>query len=105
MSAGVASSFASLCYQSVRESYGYKTSSLGASGAINGLVVLYACLNPYSEFLVFFVPVPARIAASLFVGYDLISAIFAPRSKIDNAGHLGGAFYGYYYFKRALFRK
>jgi membrane associated rhomboid family serine protease len=77
----------------------HKVRSLGASGAINSTVVLSACLFPYSYINIFMImPVPARIAAGLFVGYDFVCALSEKNSRVDNAGHLGGAIFGYLYY-------
>jgi len=76
-----------------RNHAGYK--SVGASGAIAGVIFGAIALNPDSEIGFFMIPLP--IPAWLFgLAYMLIS-IYGIRSKKDNVGHdahLGGALIG-----------
>ncbi len=74
--------------------------SVGASGAIYGLLVAYAFMFPNSELMLFFIPVPIKVKflVPILVGLDLFSgitgqAIFSP----PNTGffaHVGGAVTG-----------
>lgn len=72
--------------------------SIGASGAIMGLLAAYAYYFPDSEF--FFFPIPFPIKAKYFVfivaGVDLLSGLHP--GKLDDVGHyahLGGLVMGF----------
>ena len=103
LAGGTVSSIFSLAYH-YSPQYQQFSRSLGASGAINATVVFWACMFPSQTIYLYFVPLPARIAAGLFVGYDLYNALYSRNSKIDNAGHLGGALFGYLYYRMRLLR-
>lgn len=76
--------------------------ALGASGAISGIVLLFAFLYREARILLFgFIPMPALIGAALFVGIDLIG--LAAQSgggglPIGHGAHLGGALTGTLYY-------
>lgn len=49
--------------------------SLGASGAVNAVVIMSAALSPYRTFLIYGVlPIAAWQAASLWIAYDVYGA-------------------------------
>ncbi|KAJ1989438.1 hypothetical protein EDC05_004696 [Coemansia umbellata] len=83
--------------------------ALGASTSTVGITTLFACLYPNAMLSLFFVvPVPAWLASVGFIGWDLWRVMSAKRTRIDGAGHLGGAFaaLGYYWFRlRPLIRR
>jgi membrane associated rhomboid family serine protease len=68
--------------------------SVGASGAVSGLLFIFAAILPYEHFLLFFIiPMPAILFA---VGY-LIYSTYAARdteSRIDHTAHFYGALFG-----------
>ncbi len=71
-------------------------STLGASGAIYGLVVGYAMLFPSRTILLMFViPVSARAFALIFVGLSLLSVGALSVDGVAHFAHLGGALTGY----------
>lgn len=80
--------------------------SIGASGAVNAVVMASIAMFPRSVvYLFMIVPVPAAIAGIMFVGMDLYGA-YTGGGRVANAGHLGGAATGLLagmYFRR-LFR-
>ncbi|KAJ1677267.1 hypothetical protein EV182_006523 [Spiromyces aspiralis] len=86
-----------------------KAASVGASGAITSMTVLFACINPRATFnIFFFIPMPAWAAVIGFVGFDIYRSATNPSSRIDNAGHVGGALSGlayYMYYLRPLIRR
>lgn len=71
--------------------------SVGASGAINGIVVAFAVMFPNLKLMVF--PLPFEIKAKYLVGafvlFDLVSGIGGLQTGIAHFGHLGGALVGF----------
>ncbi|KAJ2772532.1 hypothetical protein IWQ56_001340 [Coemansia nantahalensis] len=83
--------------------------ALGASTSVVAISTLFACLYPNAQLLVFFViPAPAWLVAVGLVGWDMYRVVSMQQSKVDGAGHLGGAVagLGYYWFRlRPLLRR
>jgi membrane associated rhomboid family serine protease len=77
-------------------------SALGASGAVSGIVLLFALLFPKEKIFIFgLIPVPAIWAAVAFTGIDvwgLISQTQGSGAPIGYGAHLGGALAGLLYF-------
>lgn len=74
--------------------------ALGASGSAMACSVLFAAMYPRTTFLVMFViPLPAWLAVSGFIVYDLYGAVKNPNDTVAHMAHLGGAAFGlaYYY--------
>lgn len=71
--------------------------TVGASGAIFGLLVLFGILYPDVHLLLVVFPVRAKYFAivAIVVGIFLEQARILP---ISNAGHLGGALFGYVFY-------
>ncbi|NER12141.1 rhomboid family intramembrane serine protease [Leptobacterium flavescens] len=92
----------------------YRTTMVGASGAIMGVLVAFGMLYPESRLMLIFFPVPikAKYFIPAIIGLDLFSAltgysIFSP-SNTAYIAHLGGAFFGFvmmWYWKRNQFNK
>jgi membrane associated rhomboid family serine protease len=79
--------------------------SIGASGSVSGLMVLYAMLMPQSRFLIFYVlPIRAPVAVGMFFAVDLLNLATGARQDISSAGHIGGALYGLYFARKLLTR-
>ncbi|MBC76582.1 MAG: hypothetical protein CME64_11265 [Halobacteriovoraceae bacterium] len=99
--AGVSGSFlhAATSYFLLQEPY---LNALGASGAIAGIILLYALLFPKKKILLLgFIPIGAIWGALLFVGVDLWGLIAQTRGggfPIGHGAHLGGALMGALYF-------
>jgi len=76
--------------------------ALGASGAIAGILVLFAFSFPKAKVLLFFlIPLPAIVAALVFIAIDiwgLIAQIEGGGLPIGHGAHLGGALTGLVYF-------
>lgn len=67
--------------------------SLGASGAVSGVLFAFILLQPWSMIYVYFIKVPAIVFAVLYVAYS----VYADRQANDNvnhSAHLWGAAYG-----------
>ena len=74
-----------------RNNPGYR--SLGASGAVSAVLFAFILLQPWSQIIVFVIPIPAIIYAVLYTVYS----IYMDRQGTDNvnhAAHLWGAAYG-----------
>ena len=78
---------------STRASALYHTPSLGASGAVNAVVMCSCLLAPRRTFLLLFVlPMPAGVLAALFLAKDAYGMLQGPESsQIAHSAHLGGA--------------
>jgi hypothetical protein len=80
---------------------------VGASGAILGLAVALAVLWPDAEMILIPIPIPmkARTFAILLVGFNAIMALPFLRgsSSIAYEAHLGGALFGYLFFRLQTF--
>ncbi|MBN2024120.1 MAG: rhomboid family intramembrane serine protease [Pirellulales bacterium] len=75
-------------------------SATGASGAVAGIVVLYALHFPRRTLLLFFVlPVPAWVAGVLLIVMDSFGALQPGGSNIAHAAHLGGAAFAFAYYR------
>lgn len=77
-------------------------SALGASGALAGVLMLFAFSFPKAKVLLFFIiPLPAIFAALAFVAIDvwgLIEQIGGGTLPIGHGAHLGGGLAGVLYF-------
>lgn len=87
-------------------------SMVGASGAIMGVLVAFAMLNPNAELMLIFLPIPikAKYFIPAIIALDLFSAvtgvsIFSP-SNTAYIAHIGGALTGFllmYFWKKNQF--
>lgn len=83
--------------------------ALGASGALSGVLLLFALLFPRHKILLFgIIPLPALVGALAFVGLDVWGLIAQAQGgglPIGHGAHLGGAICGFVYwfvvFRRA----
>ncbi|NLJ43296.1 MAG: rhomboid family intramembrane serine protease [Bacteroidales bacterium] len=75
--------------------------TVGASGAIFGVLLAFGMLFPNTELMLLFPPIP--IKAKWFVlGYgalELVLAVTQPGSNVAHAAHLGGMLFGYFLIK------
>ncbi len=72
--------------------------SLGASGAIMGVLVYYTFLAPNQiVYLFLFIPMKMLHATLLFIGLDLYYFVFsgAGETGVAHTAHLGGALFGF----------
>ncbi len=75
--------------------------AIGASGAIAGVVVLYALNFPHRTLLLFFViPVPAWLLGLGVVLYDVYGALHREGSNVAYTMHLAGAAFAFVYFQQ-----
>jgi len=74
----------------------FYTSSIGASGAIYGILGALAILKPRMTVYVGFVPLPMALAVILWTAGDLLG-LFSPSDLIAHAAHLFGLVFGLLY--------
>ncbi|VTU01710.1 rhomboid family protein : Putative membrane protein OS=Singulisphaera acidiphila (strain ATCC BAA-1392 / DSM 18658 / VKM B-2454 / MOB10) GN=Sinac_5094 PE=4 SV=1: Rhomboid [Gemmataceae bacterium] len=73
--------------------------TVGASGAISAVLVMYACNFPRQQVLLYFViPMPVWLLATIYIGLDLIGVFGGNRGGIAYFVHLGGVVFGAVYF-------
>jgi membrane associated rhomboid family serine protease len=71
--------------------------TVGASGAIFGVLLAFGVLFPNTQLILLFPPIPIR-AKYLVAGYaaiELYLAVTQPGSSIAHAAHIGGMLFGY----------
>jgi membrane associated rhomboid family serine protease len=77
----------------------YYALTVGASGAIYGILLAFALYFPERPILMFFVfPVPAKYAVMIMGGIALLSSMSGPGGTAHSA-HLGGLVAGYLYLR------
>ncbi|MFQ5767339.1 MAG: rhomboid family intramembrane serine protease [Acidobacteriota bacterium] len=78
------------------------TPTIGASGAIYGLMAAHAILFPDRIILLLFIfPMRMRPAVLLMAGLTFFNALSAPGSTISHVAHLGGMVVAWLYLRRA----
>jgi membrane associated rhomboid family serine protease len=75
------------------------TSTIGASGAIYGLLLAFGVLYPETVILMLFLfPIKAKYFVMIYGGIELLSAMNV-NSGVSNIAHLGGMAFGFAYLK------
>ncbi len=71
--------------------------TVGASGAIMGVLVAYGMTFPDRPVMMFplFIPIPAKIFVIFYAALDLFSGLTATDSGVAHFAHLGGAITGF----------
>lgn len=70
-------------------------SSVGASGAVSGIMLAYVIFNPWAMLLLFFIiPMPAFVAAGLYLFYSSWASKKGGE-RIDHEAHFWGAVFGF----------
>lgn len=97
--AGLCTIAASLLpFDAARASYGQTT--IGASGAVYGLLMAWALLFPHRKILFMFIfPLPARVFVLIIGAVAFFSALGASGGPVANVAHLGGLIIGWLYLK------
>ena len=80
---------------------------VGASGAVLGVAVAFAYFWPDAELIVFPIPVPikARTLVLGLVALDVIASRLWPNDGIAHLAHVGGALFGFFFFKVQSFSR
>ena len=72
-------------------------SSVGASGAVSGIMLAFVIFNPWSMLLLFFIiPMPAFVAAVLYLVYSSWASNKGG-DRIDHEAHFWGAVFGFWF--------
>jgi membrane associated rhomboid family serine protease len=94
---GIGAGLAQLAVGSVM---GSGAATVGASGAIQGVMLAFGFMFPDRPILMFpiFFPIPAKIFVFIWIGIDLISGLMGS-DGVAHFAHLGGALTGFLLFK------
>jgi len=73
------------------------TPTVGASGAVFGILLAFGMLFPNTQLMLLFPPIPlkAKYFVLAYGGIELYLAFAQPGSNIAHAAHLGGMLFGY----------
>lgn len=78
----------------------YAVTTIGASGAIYGLLLAWALLFPTRQILFMFIfPLPARTAALIMGAMSFLAAVSGRSGSVAEATHLAGLVVGWFYLK------
>jgi membrane associated rhomboid family serine protease len=78
----------------------YSAVTMGASGALYGLLLAFAMYFPNRPILMFLLfPVPAKYFVIIIGGISLLSSIGGSDRGVAHAAHLGGLLFGYLYLQ------
>lgn len=76
----------------------YESVTVGASGAIYGLLVAFAMTYPHRPIYMYMLfPIPARVFVAIIGAVSFMSSITQPSGGVAHATHLGGLVAGYAY--------
>ncbi|MDR2887225.1 MAG: rhomboid family intramembrane serine protease [Bacteroidales bacterium] len=77
------------------------TPTVGASGAVFGILLAFGVLFPNTELMLLFPPIPirAKYFVMIYGAIELYLAFAQPGSNIAHAAHLGGMLFGYILIK------
>lgn len=85
-------------YKSIKSLYDLLyTPTVGASGAIFGVLLAFGVLFPNTQLMLIFPPIPikAKYFVLVYGAIELYLAVTQPGSNIAHAAHLGGMLFGY----------
>ena len=77
----------------------YYSTTVGASGAIYGLLVAYATYFPHRTIFLIIFPLPARVFVIIAGVLAFMNSIAGPGSGVAHSAHLAGLLIGYLYLK------
>jgi len=78
----------------------YYTTTIGASGAVYGLLMAWALIFPYRVILFMFIfPLKARVFVLIIGAIAFLSAVSAAGGPVASVAHLGGLVVGWLYLK------
>lgn len=72
--------------------------TIGASGAIYGILLAFGMLFPESPVFIYFLfPIKAKYFVAIFIGIELIAGVTGTENGVAHFAHLGGALVGFVY--------
>jgi membrane associated rhomboid family serine protease len=73
------------------------TPTIGASGAVFGVLLAFGMLFPNTQLMIIFPPIPirAKYFVLIYGVLELVLAFTQPGSNIAHFAHLGGMLFGY----------
>jgi membrane associated rhomboid family serine protease len=77
----------------------YHSTTVGASGAIYGLLIAYAMYFPHRVIYYIIFPIPARVFVAIMGFIALWSSVSGTEGGVAHTAHLGGLVVGYLYLK------
>jgi membrane associated rhomboid family serine protease len=78
----------------------YDAATIGASGAVYGLLLAWALLFPHRQILFMFIfPLPARVFVTIIGAIAFFSAVGSSGSSVAHVAHLSGLVIGWLYLK------
>ena len=101
----VAAVVASLAYIGLELATGDRHPAIGASGAVMGVVCVFAMWNPNHTIRLYFLfPITIKVLLLFYVIYDLHPVLLSLSGNVVNTGvahaaHLGGLLFGFLYYK------
>lgn len=94
---------AGICDTTINALLHHDTSTIGASGAIYGLLLAFGVLFPDTQVLMYFLfPIKAKYLVMIYGAVELLLALGSRNSGISNLAHLGGMLFGLVYLKVPL---
>ncbi|HXW07226.1 MAG TPA: rhomboid family intramembrane serine protease [Vicinamibacterales bacterium] len=79
----------------------YYSLTMGASGALYGLLLAFATYYPNRPILMFLLfPIPAKYFVLIIGAISFLSSVGGGRDGVAHAAHLGGLLFGYLYLHR-----
>src|ERR1044071_2868553 len=100
---GVGAAMTTVLLSFVPGSFGqqlYYSLTIGASGAVYGILLAYAMFFPNRPIYMYFVfPIPAKYFVAIMGAISLFSSMGGPGGGIAHTTHLGGLVAGYLYLK------
>jgi membrane associated rhomboid family serine protease len=92
--------FAGLFYCFFKYSMAMNVRVIGASGAVYAVLLIYAIFFPNRRILFFFVyPMKIWVFVLIAIGIDLAYSISGDINGIANTAHLGGALFGFLFYR------
>jgi membrane associated rhomboid family serine protease len=80
---------------------GYFTYTIGASGAVFGILLAFGMMFPNQYIILLFPPIPikAKYFVGIYGGIELLSGLTRPDSGVAHFAHLGGLVVGFILIK------
>jgi membrane associated rhomboid family serine protease len=79
----------------------YYSLTIGASGAVYGVLLAYALYFPHRPIYLYFVfPIPAKYFVLIIGAVSLLASLGGPGGGVAHTAHLGGLVTAYLYLKR-----